>query len=274
MSQILERAVRRFVAVGSGLSRRDYRTLGDFPPEIGDPMGLPPSNEFVIPGNSPASRPKGVYASLLLRRDQRVGYPVFRQLSDGGGTANLVYRRATYSLQFYRRGAADYAQRFDLFAMSENGLSYAETAFSDGRIARMRMYSGGSGYDTPPRVEFISREGDGARAEASLVRGAVANVTLLSRGERYTEPPEIRFVGGGGSGAAAVPRGYGFRVRQPLEIRRVDAPEADEFEERAVIDLSVDYAVWFEQDTGLIDSVDCTVIMGDMRDTGRIQIGA
>ena len=235
-------------------------------------------DEFeVIPGNSPGPRPlpepdpRAPYASLLLIDDERRGYPIRRQLPDGT-TVDLVYRRAKFSLQFYRDGSHEFARAFDAWCMSENGLTYADSAFSDGRIVRVSLIDGGSGYTEPPDI-LIDGDGEGASAQASVQQGRVVGVTMRSFGYGYTLPPKITFVGGGGTGARASARGLGFRVHFPNNLRRLDAVEADRFEKRTAIDLTIDYAETQEQDTGLIDSVDCNVVMGGVSEVGRISIG-
>ena len=42
--------------------------------------------------------------------------------SRDGTTSSVSYRRAAYSLQFYRKGALDYARDFCIYAESEIGL--------------------------------------------------------------------------------------------------------------------------------------------------------
>ena len=249
MGLALERAVRWFVAEGCGLAMNR-----------------------VTQGNAQGPRPKDPYASLLLMTDLRRGYPVRRQLPNGQ-TADLIYRRAEYSLQFYRKGAVDLAERFDAWAMSENGLTYAEGAFADGKLEHVRVYSGGSGYTSPPSVEFSGAGGSGAVATASVVRGAVAGVVLTARGEGYIDTPMIEFVGDG-TGATASARGYGFRVFFPLTVTRLDNIVGDGFEERALINLPIDYATWDIQDTGEIDTVECTVIVDEETAAGQISIGS
>ena len=148
-----ERTLRRYVALGSGLA---------------------PSN--VLPGNDRSPRPVDPYASLLfIGPIRRLGYPVRRQQTNET-TSSISYRRAPYSLQFYRKGAMQLAQDFCIYAESEDGLTIAE---------------------------------DG-----------------------------------------------GFRVVQhpTLTWDRVDDIIGDGYEERALVNLMVDYAVTSTQDTGYIDA--------------------
>ena len=99
----LERTVRAFVAQGSGLARMR-----------------------VIPGNDDGPRPKDPYASLLLIDDARRAAPIRYQQPNDETVSTLTYRRANYSLQFFRDGATDHARAFVRFTESENGLTAAE----------------------------------------------------------------------------------------------------------------------------------------------------
>ncbi len=260
---VLERSIREYVAQGSGLITQQ-----------------------VIPGNSKGPRELSTYASVLLMSDDRLNYPIRTQRTrmDGGRmmgyTDDLVYRRARYSLQFYREGATDRAVQFDTWAMSENGLTWAQTAFPSGQIDHIRVYNGGSGYDdeNPPSVHIEGGGGSGATAQAVMVRGAVSGVRLLNHGTGYAKQPDISFIpsgteSGAVSPATATASGIGFTVEFPLSIRRIDAMIADEFEERVLIELPVVYARIFSDNTGLIDAVDCQVEYSGEIDTGRIQIG-
>ena len=104
----LERGIRGYIATGAGLPSRS-----------------------VIPGNTNVPRPDEAYATVLLIDDQRQGYPITQQrpLSPSGsivGTDSISYRKALYSVQFYRKGAVDFARTFSIWAESENGLTAAE----------------------------------------------------------------------------------------------------------------------------------------------------
>ena len=285
----LERCLRRFVedAFGDGL-----------PPYVNEQgrvvrRGFLTSGEFtVIPGNSRGPRPlpgppKGPYASLLLIEDQRNDYPIRRQMSDSM-TIDMTYRRATYSLQFYRDGSTEFARAFDAWAMSENGLTYAETAFSDGKIVKVVVYEGGSGYEedddnpgpipvtfTPdPREERLRRDAgmEDAEGYAHILNGRVSHVEMRNFGDGYTFPVGVSIEGNPGTGFKGSSIGLGFRVHFPLSIIRMDAVESDMFEERTRIDLTVDYAEVLNQNTGEIDIIECDLIMGDESDSGRINI--
>ena len=159
MPQTLERNIRAFIARGSGLD-----------------------STYVIPGNERGPRPQEPYASLLhIPPDTRHGYPIRVQLPNNA-TRSVQHRRASYSLQFYRKGAENLALAFSNYAESENGLTDAE--------------------DNSIRVVF------------------------------------------------------------PLSLSRLDGIVGDAFEERVVVDLSVDYVHITDQDTGVIDVFDGTVDYG------------
>ena len=87
--QVLERAVRQFVAVGSGLPER-----------------------CVIPSRTDGPAPKDNYATLLLFHRRPLGqrYTI--------GDRFYQHTRASFSVQFYRKGAADYAECFEVWAGS------------------------------------------------------------------------------------------------------------------------------------------------------------
>ena len=97
-----EVTLRKYIAAGSGLD-----------------------TSLVVPANDNKPSPIEPYASLLLLRDPRRAYPVFAQ-QDDETTSSVSYRRAHYSLQFYRKGAVEHAAMFCAFAESENGYTMAE----------------------------------------------------------------------------------------------------------------------------------------------------
>lgn len=77
--------------------------------------------KHVIPGNDGGPAPIEPYATLLLEDDPALARPV-RYQQPNGSVTNVSYRRAAFSLQFYRKGAVERAQAFCLYAESENGL--------------------------------------------------------------------------------------------------------------------------------------------------------
>lgn len=100
----VERAIREFVAEGSGLDL-----------------------DLVRQGNFRGPRPKEVYATVLLLDDDPHGQTTIdRQDDEDTGTHSLLHVRARYSVQWYRQGAVAAARRFRLWAGSELGLSHAE----------------------------------------------------------------------------------------------------------------------------------------------------
>ena len=155
-----ERNLRAYVAQGSGLKA-----------------------ELVIPGNDRSPRPIESYATLLRVDNSRLAWPARRY--DSGITTNASYRRNNYSLQFYRKGASDYALAFLVFVESEIGQTVAE---------------------------------DG-----------------------------------------------GFEVVQqpPLTDERLDDVLGDDFEERVLINMPIDYIHVRTQDTGTIDQIEGDIIYGD-----------
>lgn len=231
MTQILERAIRRYVADGSGLDLNKC-----------------------IPGNSKGSRPKEPYSSLLYINRERRGYPAFRQLT-GGMTLKLQYYQAMYSLQFYRNGAVDNAERFQSWAETENGLNVAESAFPDGKVAHIIVSNEGAGYTSAPSVSLSGAGGSDATATAVIAGGKVIRVDITSAGTEYSSSPDVSFIGGGGSDAAAIARGRGFIVVFPFDTRRLDEVVGDSYEERVQINLAIDYADIITQNTGMIDDI-------------------
>ena len=124
-------------------------------------------------------------------------------------TTTVSYRRANYSLQFYRDGAAGRARDFCVFAESEIGLTMAE----DG---------------------ILRRDANG------MVIGPA-----LDGGFRVVQTP-------------------------PLSVQRLDEITGDAFEERAVVNLVIDYAHTADQPTGQIDAFECYVDYDGMISEGDI----
>lgn len=65
-------------------------------------------------------------------------------------------------------------------------------------IKEIQLFSGGSGYITPPRV-IIQGNGSGATAQAYISNGVVAAVRIMDGGFGYTSSPDIFLVGGNGN---------------------------------------------------------------------------
>ncbi len=106
----LERSFRGFVAAGSGLE-----------------------SQRVIPGNERfgAYEDDGgaVFATVLLLSDERGGQIPSSYSAEGqeGGLCEIVRlgRCATFSVQWYRKGAAEVADKFGLWVFSELGVLHA-----------------------------------------------------------------------------------------------------------------------------------------------------
>lgn len=107
MTGDLARDIRAFVADGSGLD-----------------AGV------VIPGNDPAPAPTGPYSTVLLIAESRYGVSPTRHVYDAmmltiHGTT-YVNRESTWSVQFFRAGAVEYAQRFRDWTTTPLGVLAAE----------------------------------------------------------------------------------------------------------------------------------------------------
>ena len=249
MSQQLDRSIRAYVAsVPGGLD-----------------MNL------VKPGNAKGQRPKTPYATLLPGADIRTGAPQYRQTVNATGNAagtwtETPYRR-NYSLQFYRDGALDLANRFERWASSEGGLIAADTACAsyNGSIRRIFVREGGA-YLAAPLVSITGAGGAGATAEAELAPGTgrrpVQGIGLTAFGSDYVNPTVTLIPTAGDTDGSATAIGWGFHVEHPLTVRRLDTILGDAFEERAQIDLPILYTTLDAQDTGGIDGWACEVVDG------------
>ena len=252
MPEALDRAVRFFVAEGSGLKREQVFE--------GDEDKLP--------------RPPEPYATLLPGVNQRMGYPITYYYPATETTAQMVYRRQFYSLQFHRKGALAYAEAFDDWAQSENGLLQAETAFSDGRIAQIKLLTGGQGYEAAPFVAFFIGGGEGAQATAFIRNGTVRSVRLTHRGEGYADAPRIAFTTDGvGSGATATCIGFGFGVVFPLQVQQLNLAVETGIEKRGLINLGIEYRSFSVQNTGGIDTYGCEITYGNEVQRGTVEVG-
>jgi FtsP/CotA-like multicopper oxidase with cupredoxin domain len=68
-------------------------------------------------------------------------------------------------------------------------------------VVRVKTELPGSGYTSPPTVNFYGGGGSGAAATATL--DGVTGVTVTASGSGYTSPPTVSIIGGGGTGAIA-----------------------------------------------------------------------
>ena len=178
--ELFERSIRGLVAAGCGLDSR-----------------------YVIPGNENSPRPSVAYATLLNRRDVPVGYPSTFAIPNHADSLKVTYwRRAEYSLQFYRKGAVHNARRF------------TEWVFSP-----------------PGRISVVQRGNE--------------NVAALGWGN--------------------------FRPRYPLAYQRIDVIVGDAFEQRALVDLKIDYVHTAENSSDWVETVECHINVDGMILEGTVQ---
>ena len=104
--KILERRVRKMVALGSG---------------------LPPSN--VIPGNENNPKPSDSFAVLTLLSDDRIGFPYYRYDDHASETSEVIWesRRAEYQIMFFgdeleRANVLEYPQNLQMWIVSTDGV--------------------------------------------------------------------------------------------------------------------------------------------------------
>jgi len=69
-----------------------------------------------------------------------------------------------------------------------------------GKVIDVAVVTGGSGYSSPPTVDFTARDAAGT---VTITAGAVTGVDITNGGTGYTVAPGVSFVGAGGSGAVA-----------------------------------------------------------------------
>ena len=72
-----------------------------------------------------------------------------------------------------------------------------------GKIVRLTVTNGGSGYTSAPTVAITGGGGSGATATANLGGGGVNAITVSNGGTDYTSAPTVTLTAGGGTGAAA-----------------------------------------------------------------------
>ena len=108
-TQSLERAVRGFVAVGSGLESRRVR-----------------------PGNQGGPVPDGLFASVMLIHQAIEGIPAtVMSLASGEADLNaltVATVRGRYSVQWFRTGAHDASKRLSVWVWSPEGVAQAQQA--------------------------------------------------------------------------------------------------------------------------------------------------
>jgi len=81
-----------------------------------------------------------------------------------------------------------------------------------GAITAVTLGGGGSGYTSPPAVNFNGGGGSGAAAMATISGGHVTGITIINGGSGYSSAPSISVAGGGGTGATATVTGFGDEV--------------------------------------------------------------
>lgn len=75
---------------------------------------------------------------------------------------------------------------------------------TSGRVTKIAVTNGGSGYTSAPTVAFSGGGGTGVAASAVIdTAGAVRYIVITNWGSGYTSAPTVSFSGGSGSGAAA-----------------------------------------------------------------------
>ena len=99
-TQTLERAIRSYVAEGSGLA---------------------PGS--VIPGNAQGPAPTGPYGTVVLISEIADGHTWTNDAADDNGIEQTVYESVTasYSVQFFRADAYDRARQLRVWAQSPTG---------------------------------------------------------------------------------------------------------------------------------------------------------
>ena len=87
------------------------------------------------------------------------------------------------------------------------------TPVAPGRVNRVRITNGGSGYTSTTTVQFQNNGSTRAQGTVTVSAGAVTGVTLTNRGAGYTTPPSVTFADSGSSsetgatGVAEISRG-------------------------------------------------------------------
>lgn len=243
---ILDATLRAFVAKGSGVAVNQ-----------------------VIEGQRSAEAPEGLYAIVYLVSEHRIGRNSGWQWigSNKSFTVDDVMVESLYSVEFYREGALDAAFRFSDWAMTETGLNWASTAITDGRIKGANVYAGGSGYSKGGSCVFVPNDVEGLptpERPSSYATGFVAvndtgemeRINMRSFGRGYYDMPLAKLSGTSGTGAVVSPRGFGFDVKHPLMVRNLTGVIADDYEERAQIDLRICHTRnYIDEESGRVEEI-------------------
>ena len=243
---ILERTIRSFVARGSGL----------------DPLKVVPGRE------EGTSAPDDLYASVTLRMTAPKGRIGRRQVV-GESDSYVIHSQlidSAFDIQFYRAGANEAARRFEMWARSESGITWAATALSCGRLAGANVYEGGSGYVTGEQVEFHHHADDVVERVtpvnafgviSAAADGSLSAVRLTSGGTAYSIIPEPVFLPpASGTGAVVSPRGFGFAIERVKTRNLTNFLDDVNLEEVAQIDLDVCHtAVYNDDDSGRVERI-------------------
>ena len=72
-----------------------------------------------------------------------------------------------------------------------------------GRVTRVTLTDGGSGYTSTPTVTISGAGGTGATATATVAAGSVTGIRLTNPGSGFLAAPTVTIAGGAGSGATA-----------------------------------------------------------------------
>ena len=155
----IETSIRRFVATASGL-----------------PI------THVIPGNDGGSAPDGTYATVLLVTATSPGDAWADETAERGAIRSRTYLtiEAIYSIQFFRDGAQDHAQRLRLFSYSSAGILDAERRrFSIIRAEDVRQLDSVVSEEWEERavldlvIGYVLREADAKREEGIIIEADV-----------------------------------------------------------------------------------------------------
>jgi hypothetical protein len=93
----------------------------------------------------------------------------------------------------------------------------ALTLGTGGVVTGTTITNGGSGYTSPPAVQFNTGSSSDATGYAIVSGGVVTEIIISDQGSGYSVAPTISFSGGGGSGAAATAQIATSGISQTME---------------------------------------------------------